>query len=106
MAKAPAVAAARPRSRRPRTGDIEKRLAVLGCDPIAILAEIATDAESDTRLRFQAAKELAAFIAPRRPGAAASRTDHGTTASAVDIGRVIERYWEPPVAAPGPEEKA
>ncbi len=48
------------------TKDILERMEALGCDPLEIMARIAIDINEDINLRFNAAKELAQYIAPKR----------------------------------------
>lgn len=73
------------------TGDIGaepfgRKLARLGCDPIAVIAAIANDANADPRLRLAAAKELAAYLMSKPRGAMAPAT-------AVDVAAIIARGW-------------
>jgi hypothetical protein len=79
---------------------VSRRLADLGCDPIAIMAAIAADAEGDPRLRLAAAKELAGYLMtrPRAAGAASA------AATSVDVAAIIARGWREPEPAPEPEE--
>jgi len=59
-------------SGRPKGSLGEKSLAVqakleqLGCDPIEALANISMDTNNTPELRFQANKELAQYVAPKR----------------------------------------
>ena len=62
----------RPGSGRPKgslgekTKAVQAKLDQLGCDPIEALANISMDASNTPELRFQANKELAQYIAPKR----------------------------------------
>lgn len=67
---------------------IGRRLARLGCDPIAVIAAIACDEAADARLRLAAAKELAAYLMSKPRGASAPAT-------AVDVAAIIARGWAP-----------
>ena len=42
------------------------KLESLGCDPIEALANISMDTNNTPELRFQANKELAQYVAPKR----------------------------------------
>jgi hypothetical protein len=66
---------------------ISRRLERLGCDPIAIMAEIAGDPGADLRLRLAAAKELAAYQMSKPKGPAVP------SAPAIDVGGIIARGW-------------
>lgn len=63
---------ARPGSGRPagkpnkRTQEIQDRLDELDCDPIEGMAMIAADPTASQELKFQAYKELAQYVAPKR----------------------------------------
>jgi hypothetical protein len=61
---------------------VGQRLAALGCDPIAVMASIASDESADARLRLAAAKELAAYLISKPRGADAPP-------SGVDVGAII-----------------
>jgi hypothetical protein len=60
-----------------RTVDIEEKLAALGCDPIAGMAEIAMDKGQPIELRAAMFKELAQYVAPKRKGIELSGRDGG-----------------------------
>jgi hypothetical protein len=45
---------------------IERRLANIGCDPIAVLAQIAMNEKTEALVRVKAASELLAYIYPKR----------------------------------------
>lgn len=66
---------------------IKRRLNALGCDPLAIIAGIAKDEAADPRLRFYAAKELAAYILPKHRPAKMPQT------APADVGRIIAGAW-------------
>jgi hypothetical protein len=74
-------------------GAFAHKLAEMSCDPIRIIAQIACDEAADLRLRFYAAKELAAYLMGR------ARRD-GNPPHAVDVGAIIARAW----AASGPAD--
>lgn len=46
--------------------DVQNRLEELGCDPIKIMAEIASDEKEDRSLRLRAASEVAQYVWPKR----------------------------------------
>jgi hypothetical protein len=46
--------------------DIAAKLAAMGCDPIAGMANIALDTENDLDLRAKMFSELAQYVAPKR----------------------------------------
>ncbi len=45
---------------------VQEKLEALGCDPIEALANISMDVNNTPELRFQANKELAQYVAPKR----------------------------------------
>jgi len=45
---------------------VQAKLDQLGCDPIEALANISMDTSNTPELRFQANKELAQYVAPKR----------------------------------------
>ena len=45
---------------------VQAKLDELGCDPIEALANISMDNSNTPELRFQANKELAQYVAPKR----------------------------------------
>ena len=49
-----------------KTKAVQAKLEELGCDPIEALANISMDNSNTPELRFQANKELAQYIAPKR----------------------------------------
>ena len=49
-----------------KTLAFEERLAALNCDPLKVLTTICDDVNEETSLRLQAAKELTAYIFPKR----------------------------------------
>tara|TARA_Y100000590_G_scaffold419671_1_gene521613 strand:+ start:404 stop:745 length:342 start_codon:yes stop_codon:yes gene_type:complete len=49
-----------------KTKAVQEKLEALDCDPIEALAMIAKDTSNTPELRFQANKELAQYIAPKR----------------------------------------
>jgi|TARA_R100001530_G_scaffold80298_2_gene56052 hypothetical protein len=49
-----------------KTKAVQAKLEQLGCDPIEALANISMDNSNTPELRFQANKELAQYIAPKR----------------------------------------
>ena len=49
-----------------KTKAVQAKLEELGCDPIEALANISMDTSNTPELRFQANKELAQYIAPKR----------------------------------------
>ena len=49
-----------------KTKAVQAKLDELGCDPIEALANISMDNSNTPELRFQANKELAQYIAPKR----------------------------------------
>ena len=49
-----------------KTKAVQEKLEALDCDPIEALAMIAKDTNNTAELRFQANKELAQYIAPKR----------------------------------------
>ena len=49
-----------------KTKAVQAKLDQLGCDPIEALANISMDNSNTPELRFQANKELAQYIAPKR----------------------------------------
>lgn len=49
-----------------KTLAFEERLEALECDPIKVLADVCNDESEETNLRIAAAKELAAYIFPKR----------------------------------------
>lgn len=53
-------------SKNKRTEEIEEKLAALNCDPIEGMATIAADPTASQELKFQAFKELAQYVAPKR----------------------------------------
>ncbi len=55
-----------PGSKNKRTQEIEEKLAGLNCDPIEGMAMIASDPTASQELKFQAFKELAQYVAPKR----------------------------------------
>lgn len=67
--------------------DLATRLAELTCDPIAIMAGIAADESADIKLRFAAAKELAAYLMAK------PRTRGEPAPTSVDVGAIIARAW-------------
>lgn len=73
--------------------DLARRLADLACDPIAIMARIAADEAADIKLRFAAAKELAAYLMVK------PRTRGDAPAPALDVGAIIARSWRQERAA-------
>ncbi|MGE0650875.1 MAG: hypothetical protein AB7P12_03880 [Alphaproteobacteria bacterium] len=66
---------------------VANRLDRLGCDPFAIMAEIACDPDADRRLRLAAAKELAAYLMlkPRKLPV--------SLPAATDVGGIIADGW-------------
>jgi hypothetical protein len=48
------------------TGEVKQTLEALGCDPIEGMARLATDERVEISIRFQAYKELAQYIYPKR----------------------------------------
>jgi hypothetical protein len=53
-------------SKNKRTQEIEDKLAALNCDPIEGMAMLAVDPTASQELKFQAFKELAQYVAPKR----------------------------------------
>ena len=49
-----------------KTSLVERLLEDLKCDPIGIMAEIATNPRTPTKFRFLAARELAGYVYPKR----------------------------------------
>ncbi len=49
-----------------KTKAVQAKLEELGCDPIEALANISMDNSNTPELRFQANKELAQYVAPKR----------------------------------------
>ena len=49
-----------------KTKAVQAKLDQLGCDPIEALANISMDNSNTPELRFQANKELAQYVAPKR----------------------------------------
>ena len=49
-----------------KTLAVQAKLEQLGCDPIEALANISMDNNNTPELRFQANKELAQYVAPKR----------------------------------------
>ncbi len=49
-----------------KTLAVQEKLQQLGCDPIEALANISMDTNNTPELRFQANKELAQYVAPKR----------------------------------------
>tara|TARA_R100000008_G_scaffold5916_1_gene3412 strand:+ start:149 stop:439 length:291 start_codon:yes stop_codon:yes gene_type:complete len=49
-----------------KTKAVQAKLDELGCDPIEALANISMDNSNTPELRFQANKELAQYVAPKR----------------------------------------
>jgi len=49
-----------------RTVEIEEKLTALNCDPIEGMAMLAVDPTTSQELKFQAFKELAQYVAPKR----------------------------------------
>ena len=49
-----------------KTKAVQANLVQLGCDPIEALANISMDNSNTPELRFQANKELAQYVAPKR----------------------------------------
>ena len=49
-----------------KTKAVQAKLDQLGCDPIEALANISMDTSNTPELRFQANKELAQYVAPKR----------------------------------------
>jgi len=49
-----------------KTKAVQSKLEELGCDPIEALAKISMDQSNTPELRFQANKELAQYVAPKR----------------------------------------
>tara|TARA_A100001201_G_C3930981_1_gene153589 strand:- start:171 stop:461 length:291 start_codon:yes stop_codon:yes gene_type:complete len=49
-----------------KTKAVQAKLDELGCDPIEALANISMDTSNTPELRFQANKELAQYVAPKR----------------------------------------
>ena len=49
-----------------KTKAVQAKLEELGCDPIEALANISMDTSNTPELRFQANKELAQYVAPKR----------------------------------------
>jgi|TARA_R110002051_G_scaffold11297_2_gene41239 hypothetical protein len=49
-----------------KTKAVQAKLDLIGCDPIEALANISMDNSNTPELRFQANKELAQYIAPKR----------------------------------------
>ena len=49
-----------------KTKAVQAKLEELGCDPIEPLANISMDNSNTPELRFQANKELAQYVAPKR----------------------------------------
>jgi len=48
------------------TGRVAESLDAIGCNPIIEMAMILMDTENEVGIRFAAAKELAAYVAPKR----------------------------------------
>jgi hypothetical protein len=48
------------------TVEVKQTLEALGCDPIEGMARLATDERVEISIRFQAYKELAQYIYPKR----------------------------------------
>lgn len=53
-------------SKKERFREIQEKLALLGVDPIEILAMIASDPDNNPELKMSAAKELASYLFPKR----------------------------------------
>ena len=53
------------------TREVHEQLEALGCDPIKIMAEIASDPKEDAGVRLRAAAEVAQYVWPKRRA-----TDH------------------------------
>jgi hypothetical protein len=49
-----------------RSVELAERLEALDCDPVALLASIATDTEADMALRVKCSIELMAYLYPKR----------------------------------------
>ena len=49
-----------------KTLAVQEKLQQLNCDPIEALANISMDTNNTPELRFQANKELAQYVAPKR----------------------------------------
>ena len=49
-----------------KTKAVQEKLEALDCDPIEALANISMDNSNTPELRFQANKELAQYVAPKR----------------------------------------
>ena len=49
-----------------KTKAVQAKLEELGCDPIEALANISMDTSNTPELRFQANKELAQYVSPKR----------------------------------------
>ena len=49
-----------------KTKAVQAKLEELGCDPIEALANISMENSNTPELRFQANKELAQYVAPKR----------------------------------------
>lgn len=67
--------------------DVAAKLAALGCDPIAIMAQLAMDEALDPKLRAAMAKELAGlqFASPR---------DDEAAGDAPALGEMIAAAWK------------
>ena len=76
-------------------GGVPARLTELGCDPIAIIAGIAMDQGADARLRFSAAKELAAYLLSK------PRQTPGEPLGDVDVAGIIAAAWHRPARDKG-----
>jgi len=49
-----------------RSSIIERMLEHKGADPLGFMADLILDEDADRQLRFNAAKELAQYVAPKR----------------------------------------
>jgi len=83
----------------PPHGGIPARLAELGYDPIAIIADIAMDESADTRLRFSVAKELAAYLLTKPRETPVEPTGN------VDVAEIIAGTWRLPAEGKGGEAR-
>lgn len=88
----------RPGSGRPKGSLGTKSLAVLeklkelNCDPIEALANIAQDPNNTPELRFQANKELAQYVAPKRKAVELDATmDGGLNVNVVSFNEKKEK---------------
>lgn len=57
------------------TSDVAERLAALGCDPIAGMANMAMDEDAPREIRLRAYAELAQYTAPKRKAVDMSSSD-------------------------------